>query len=76
MMQDIKKDISNIKEKQEESSNDIATIKAKTEQNEKLDHETRIRNLEQLANQWLGGKMLFLWIITTALSVYAAAKQH
>ncbi|MBP2657166.1 MAG: hypothetical protein H6Q69_198 [Firmicutes bacterium] len=52
----------------------IERLTTKGEESEKLNHESRIQALERTVAQWTGGKIMLLWLITTAIAVFAAIK--
>lgn len=50
-----------------------------TKQHDDIDKEiaelkTTVKTHGEILNQWLGSKMLILWLITTGIALYAAAK--
>ena len=52
----------------------VERITTKNEEVEKLNHESRIATLEKTVAQWTGNKVMLMWLITTAIAVFAAIK--
>ena len=52
----------------------IERITTKSEEAKKLNHESRIQSLEKTVAQWTGNKVMLMWLITTAIAVFAAVK--
>jgi len=50
----------------------VERITTKNEEVEKLNHESRIATLEKTVAQWTGNKVMLMWLITTAIAVFAA----
>jgi hypothetical protein len=59
-------------EKQTGMAVDIGEIKTNYAAIDRLNHECRLRDLEDRVNQWLGSKALLLWLVTTGIAVWAA----
>jgi hypothetical protein len=53
---------------------DVAVIKNKLEENDKLQLAKRVAALEIMVSQFTGGRMTIMWLITTGIAVYAAFK--
>lgn len=53
---------------------DVAVIKNKLEENDKLKLADRVSALEIAISQFTGGKITVMWLVTTAIAVYAAVK--